>query len=61
MGMWNNPTPEEIKKQIIAAGGKKVVAGELGKTVRAIDYWITGSRKIDFVNWKMICILSKKR
>lgn len=59
MKKWERPNPEHIRDKIELAGGRIKVAVELGKSERAIDYWRTGKRKIDFSNWKMICMMAE--
>lgn len=58
MEKWISPDHEQIAKQIDLAGGRVKVSEELQKTTRAIDYWRFGKRKINYSDWKQICIMA---
>jgi spermidine/putrescine-binding protein len=48
------PSAEIVADAIEQAGGIREVAEHLQKSERALYYWITGKRNIDFANWCQI-------
>ncbi len=55
---FESPHPETIRQAVESAGGITVVADHLHKSNRAVRYWTTGERNIDFANWMQIRILT---
>jgi len=52
------PLPASVKSAVVAAGGVSEVAKHLKKTDRAIYYWMSGKREIDYANWVQLSIMA---
>jgi hypothetical protein len=48
------PSVEIVARAIEQAGGIREVADHLKKSERAVYYWVSGQRKIDYANWMQI-------
>jgi hypothetical protein len=50
-----SPTPEEVREVVEFLGGKAEVARICKKNWCTVDRWCSGTYKIDYANWKLIC------